>query len=524
MCVIIIDPAGRELDFGILKRAVERNPDGWGIGVIIPGVNGAEPTMKIHKGFGYDGARRAWKKYAGHKRVFHARIGTSGTKDLSNCHPFYAGTMKDGAPEHRWFFHNGTVSFPRFNDAYCDSYHLAKYIQGWPTGTPLHDAISAYAKKERSRFVFMFGNEIWRYGEGWLQRDGFYYSNASALADIKYHGAHANARGSYCDGLLDPKHGEVTADSYVSGFFKIKDGLWSNIKPAGHIETPRSSQWDYTGYGDDFTGGRVYDRASGTWKPAGRGIVPGSRLPNIQTGSGVKGGTTPPAAGTPAANASSAELERAIDELESRRRRLGLKGGRGNFDADTFPFASNDLDVDTEESIIAAWRGTIIKQMERVQWMRTDIRKWEGFQVSWPPASLFDYDDPGRYYGADRTHRIKGTEKSAWREVRFSEEGALQGSTIVEGPYPGGLVITVGNDEVEYNGTKVPIEQWREYVYNFYWPDVFGELGDDEEESDDEAVSRTLEAGGTERIVVETSPSGESIIKIVDGEPVNQLV
>lgn len=219
MCVIAIAPNGENIEWDILQNAVERNPDGWGLTAISPG-----GAMSVAKGFGFTSAKKAWKKVSGLPRVFHARIGTSGTKDISNCHPFPSHT----AEGQRWFFHNGTVSIPRFSEKMCDSWHLAQYIRQWAADETLHKALTEYAQGQSSRFVLVEGGVIHRYGKQWIQRGGVWYSNSSALAGIV-----RDAKGNWYEGgYMADKTVEVTSDTGYTGLnWDAAHQCYSNLAP-----------------------------------------------------------------------------------------------------------------------------------------------------------------------------------------------------------------------------------------------------------------------------------------------------
>lgn len=506
-----MDPTGRELDFDILKRAVERNSDGWGLATFVrsdPEDSKTETgALKINKGFGFASAKRAWKKYSNHRRVFHARIGTSGTKDINNCHPFPAGTEENPA----WFFHNGTVGIPRFNEKYCDSYHLARYIATFGEDPELHAYIQAYAKKERSRFVYMRDAKMYRYGDGWLERDGFFYSNSSALADIRYQGTHVNARGFYEGGLLNAEHGEVTSDSFVSGFFKDeKRGLYTNIKPEGYVEPKpvATTTSNYPARDGAYAHGKTWNSKTRAYEwPQGSKVASDGTTKGSENGSpGVSpGGLHERYEPRPLANIG--------DTTDVGRGRHSSRRG----DSRLFALADHKRDVNDDVSgwvdmLHAKWQHEIVEKMRRCVWMRNDAFV-DGFQVSWPNARLHNFGDtnPGadsKYisHGRRRTLRIKGVNNDMWKETTFDKDGKQISTMVVGGPYPGGLHFTCGREQthVTYNDIRMPWDQWREMVYNHYWPEIFG---DDNEEIDAKSINR-------ETVTIEKDDQGKDVIKV----------
>ncbi len=82
MCIIIYTPDGN-IPRKHLQRSLHANPDGWGFMFARKG------HLVIRKGMSNRAFWSAWReeKPSG-PTVFHARIGTQGTKSEKNCHPF----------------------------------------------------------------------------------------------------------------------------------------------------------------------------------------------------------------------------------------------------------------------------------------------------------------------------------------------------------------------------------------------------------------------------------------------------
>lgn len=82
MCIIIYSPTG-SIPKKHLQRGLTVNPDGWGI--MYP----CDGQLVIRKGMTRQEFWAAWKtRPANVPVVFHARIGTHGTRGIENCHPF----------------------------------------------------------------------------------------------------------------------------------------------------------------------------------------------------------------------------------------------------------------------------------------------------------------------------------------------------------------------------------------------------------------------------------------------------
>lgn len=430
MCVIIHDPEGKELDFAILQRAVERNADGWGLSMVDP-----QGNIRVARGFGFKQAKRAWKRSAGAPRVFHARIGTSGTKNIENCHPFDAS---HDASERRIFFHNGTVDIPRIDESMCDSWHLAKYIQGFPTSEELVKRLMAYAIKEHSRFVFVTPKFTARLGEGWFQRDGVYYSNPSALADIRsFNGGPHNGqgRGWYTKGLLEDTSVEVTSDKSYEGLgWDAERKLYSN-----KVKTVKSTGTGYTSRHDhhsDYT--RIMDgmEATMTWNPTLQkyDVKPGS--------------------------------EKAI--------RPYVRGV-----AQPLALQKDDAASARGESVYRNHELTMTT-LEQAPWMNNAIGE-AGYQQSWPNRTVFGYDQVKHGLGHCYTHRYTSPHMNgAWREAMY-KDGNFVMNRHVDGPFLGGLVITGKSDKVTYDGKEMSLTSWRIIVKHWVFPELaFGEVEDGE--------------------------------------------
>jgi len=86
MCIIACTPANMRLDKATFDQCWTRNPDGFGLAYLYEGKIRIKKTMDRHQAWNiYNGVcnttTASWK-------ILHFRIGTHGTKDISNCHPF----------------------------------------------------------------------------------------------------------------------------------------------------------------------------------------------------------------------------------------------------------------------------------------------------------------------------------------------------------------------------------------------------------------------------------------------------
>lgn len=102
MCLAILQPAGKLTKFEALQEAFWSNPDGAGFAYVDPEIK----KVKVIKGLmTFKDFIDAFNKHSEHHKtspfLIHFRIGTSGTKDEANTHPF---NIKQGA-----LIHNGVM-------------------------------------------------------------------------------------------------------------------------------------------------------------------------------------------------------------------------------------------------------------------------------------------------------------------------------------------------------------------------------------------------------------------------------
>jgi glutamine amidotransferase len=100
MCVAIMQKAGKQVEKEYLAQYASTNRDGCGI-LYIDG-----NKLKQYKTMVFEEFYKAYvdicKKYGNKPMLVHFRLGTSGKKDLSNCHPFMVNDSLG-------FIHNGVI-------------------------------------------------------------------------------------------------------------------------------------------------------------------------------------------------------------------------------------------------------------------------------------------------------------------------------------------------------------------------------------------------------------------------------
>ena len=270
MCVIVVSPKGTGIEKANIETACQRNKDGWGIMAMYAKGTYVHPKHGGHyateKGFSVE---RAWKVWKQHKnalwRVFHARTGTSGLVNLSNCHPFDASS----ATGKRALFHNGVIrGIPELNPDYCDSWHLAQYLRKFDTNKEFLQKLGDYAEYANSRFAFVDveTETVWRMGRGWVEKEGVFFSNAmafpfhgtlpvAAVALLGGYGCQKDSAGAYdaCNTSRLPRivHGHWPGSQYTWCFkedawvlreFAVTRQQWEKEK-----ENARKRNWGMSG-------------------------------------------------------------------------------------------------------------------------------------------------------------------------------------------------------------------------------------------------------------------------------------
>lgn len=440
MCVIVIDPEGKDLDFSILKLGIERNPDGWGLTYISDG------KLWTSKGFGFKGAKKAWIRAKGHSRVFHARVGTHGTKTIENCHPFNCST----AVEARVFFHNGTVGIPRFNPGMCDSWHVAQLLKQFPTDEITLKNLGEYAEKEHSRFVLMTPEKVRWWGKGWLTRDGVHYSNASCLSETRTFNNCGVHRVVYEGGLLANKEIEITCPDMVSGWgYDTDRKLYSSTKTVEvakkHWESqfPYNEEHNHPGCRWDYTRRLWVNKITDEPEVA-------SKEKNALVGLPKIGGTT-------GANGS------ASIEDKSSRLNIPIIGGQRKSDSPllnkTLPMTDENVKKIKEE-LNDDWIAAMMDAVIKAPWMSTV--GGDGVQKSWPKD--FDFLNVRNRFGHNQTYRVFTPNSSTWREMVYTHDGRFDKTFDVSGAYPDGLIITMKQDLVQWGSNMLSMAIWKKMI------------------------------------------------------------
>lgn len=189
MCIVVIKNKGVDLpEYDVLKNCFQNNPDGSGF------VINRSNKNYIYKGFfTFNGFYNAFQSMNPSKNdiiIFHFRIATHGKVNAYNCHPF--PIQKNFKNMKKTFYitdsnvliHNGKLDIQIKNNKYSDSMHFAKKLYGfdYKKNKNIIEFLirpTQYNLKG-NRIVIMnnYGN-IEKFGTGWIQKNGIFYSNNS---------------------------------------------------------------------------------------------------------------------------------------------------------------------------------------------------------------------------------------------------------------------------------------------------------------------------------------------------------
>lgn len=157
MCIAICLGKRASITKEQFMNSWSNNPDGFGMLYASDGVlysyknldNKEEAYaqyMKTHEEFG---------EYT--DMVLHFRIGTSGKKNLDNCHPFFVN-------EHLAFVHNGVLDIDLKDKRYSDTWHFNEELKSMPEkfldNSFFCELLSAYIGHSKLVFLGSDGNSV----------------------------------------------------------------------------------------------------------------------------------------------------------------------------------------------------------------------------------------------------------------------------------------------------------------------------------------------------------------------------
>lgn len=179
MCLAIYKPADTAPDWVAYKNGIDSNSDGWGFAVIDNG----EMLTACGMG-GFDEFRHNLEPFSHCQAIIHFRWATHGTKDTTNCHPFFVDDLA--------VIHNGIVNInTKSDETKSDTWHFVDAVL-----TPMYRRDRDFFLRneviytqelahDTSKFVFLRADgqhSIWNKEDGILEKDGHWYSNTAYLS------------------------------------------------------------------------------------------------------------------------------------------------------------------------------------------------------------------------------------------------------------------------------------------------------------------------------------------------------
>lgn len=182
MCLLAFYAAGVMPDPAHLEMAAENNPDGFGYAIIT-----ARNNLLIRRNMDAEQLISKFLQDRNKHRgpaLWHARIGTSGTKTLGNCHPFIVGR------DHRTVLaHNGVLFRPPVKESRSDTSIFASSV--FPVTYRRIDAPAVRRRLERQlggnkvvllttnrkyrRAAYIFNEQLgeWEDGGAWMSNSSY---------------------------------------------------------------------------------------------------------------------------------------------------------------------------------------------------------------------------------------------------------------------------------------------------------------------------------------------------------------
>lgn len=229
MCIIAIKPAGKKMQWDVLKTCFENNPDGAGFAYP------KDDHVYISKGFmDFKSFRRAVNEAnikKGTMAMFHFRIATHGGVSEANCHPFPLTSDEKvlRALDVKSTFaiaHNGIVPDVERSKTMSDTMMFVRdYLA--PLGASVADPNVQHliGKAAASKLAIMTATKIATIGR-FVTSNGWLYSNesyAKSYAVVTWPVAKTVAQGSTNGGGFSLSEGGGWEDKY---HFDPLDDIW----------------------------------------------------------------------------------------------------------------------------------------------------------------------------------------------------------------------------------------------------------------------------------------------------------
>lgn len=241
MCLIIHKPKNILVNRSLLKSALTRNPDGWGIMYHNESSEGVTTLKGLAEDDFYNSLEKIEKDY---ELFIHLRMRTHGSVDEDNCHPF---ALPDGS----FLMHNGTMTNvpecptrTRSDTAmFCELVgDLLKNIPDYIHNEVFHQLVTAVAGSDRIVILARDGRH-YKLGKGtWNTYDKLSLSNTYAW---NVYTAPANGtRLTTPSGHYKPASAASTSTTTSA----------PNYSPAQLVPVPREER------PDDFSSTKIYEQ------------------------------------------------------------------------------------------------------------------------------------------------------------------------------------------------------------------------------------------------------------------------
>jgi len=179
MCLAIYKPTETGPNWKAYETGIDSNPDGWGFAVIDKG----ELLTACGMG-GFEEFRHNFEPFSHCQSIIHFRWATHGTKDETNCHPFFVDDLA--------MIHNGIVNIDTASDlSRSDTWHFMEkviapmYRRDRDFFTRSEVIFNMELAHPGSKFAFLRQDgkvAIWNEQHGITEKDGHWYSNEAYLS------------------------------------------------------------------------------------------------------------------------------------------------------------------------------------------------------------------------------------------------------------------------------------------------------------------------------------------------------
>lgn len=217
MCLLCVIPPNVQPNEEYLINSAINNPDGYGYAILVP----SEDRVIVHKSMVAEDSIMQFmadrKQYPESYALWHARLATHGTTDVSNCHPFQVNISKDDSllnlNNQTWLAHNGILDVLEDNTNRSDTRIFAEEILTSMGGASALDNEQVFALLEdyskgskivvltldpkAKQYCYILNEE-----DGWEDKEGTWWSNYSCKV-VQYYSSYGWSGYNYDDEVAD---------------------------------------------------------------------------------------------------------------------------------------------------------------------------------------------------------------------------------------------------------------------------------------------------------------------------------